>query len=506
MSEKQRKIPSGVKQTKKTIKQALILGGLALVTLLMALWGINPNRIGESSGGVAATVNDTTISLHEYQSRVEAIEQNAKIRLDQFPEAQRKALNHEIHRRALDELIMGEVMYQAARNRGVMAPDAEVREYILQIPFLQENGRFLKDRYKMFLQNMNLSTDDYERQVRKQIVGQKLQELFVGSAMPTREELKRNRELSNHKVNIRYVEIKKDDLQKPAFVSDEEVNTYLKSNKAEVEKYYNENKTEFIKLDKVHAAHILIATGDKRSDAEAKKLADELKKQATPATFAKLATKNSDDPGSKAKGGDLGEFERGRMVPEFDKAAFALKAGEISEPIKSNYGYHIIYVEKKIPGGTVTLEQAQNEIARKLYLRSKEAEIVAKTKTLIEKAPKKEVDAFIAKAGLKWTESGEFDLSSPVVPKLGDSKEVIAAILKHGQTPGLIPNLITMPGGYVIVDVTSWKQAPDTSNPAEVEGIEQMVANKKSSDLIDAWSREVEAKANVSRNPAILAQ
>src|SRR5262249_17462597 len=147
----------------------------------------------------------------EYRTRVENVEQNMKGRFDQFPEAQRRMFTQELRRRALEELILGEVVYQAASNRGVLAPDAEVRDYILGIPFLSENGRFAKDRYQAWLRNMNMSTDDFERQIRKQIVGQKLQTLFVGSATPTREEIKRIRQLSQQKVNLRFVEVKKED-------------------------------------------------------------------------------------------------------------------------------------------------------------------------------------------------------------------------------------------------------------------------------------------------------
>lgn len=508
MNEKNHKPASNasVKQAKKNVKHWVAVVLFAAIIIVFVLMGVSPDQLGGGTGGVAATVNNTAITLNEYRSRVESIEQNARMRFDQFPEAQRKALSQELRRRALEELIMGEVVYQAANSRGVLAPDAEVRDYILQIPFLQENGRFLKDRYHMFLRNMNLTSDDFERQVRKQLVGQKLQELFIGSATPTREELKRTRALSSQKVNIRYAEIKRDDLAKPAFMTDADVAAFLAANKAEVENYYKSNTIEFTKPEKVRASHILIRIDDKRKDPEAAKMAAELRKQATAKNFSQLASKNSDDPGSKAKGGELGEFERGRMVPEFEKAAFELKAGEISQPVKTPFGYHIIYVDKKIEGGTTSLENAQNEIARKLLLRNKETEIVAKTRTMLEKSDKKEVDSFLNKAGLKWNESGEFDLAAPSVPKLGESKEVVEAILKRGKSTGLVPHLIGMPGGrFVIVDVTSWKDVPEKS-VAGADGMNRMVAYRKSSDLIEAWSREVEAKASVQRNPMILQQ
>jgi peptidyl-prolyl cis-trans isomerase D len=502
MSEKARKSNNAIKETKKTIKYWTAVVLFSIIILVFVFLGINPARMGDT-GGYAATVNDTAISLAEYNNRVEALQNNLRGRFDSFPQAQRKMFEQQIRRRALEELIMSEVMFQAARNRGISAPDGEVRDYILHIPGLEENGRFLGDRYKMWLQSTNRSPDEFERQIRKQLIGQKLQDLFIGSTFPSQEELKHNQELSHNVVNVRFVQLSPDDFQKPAFISSDDVAGYLKTNKAQVEKYYKDNIVEFTKQDKVQAKHILIRIDDKRKADEALKLITELKKEATPKTFAMLARKNSEDPGSKAKDGDLGEFERGRMVPEFDKAAFALKAGEISEPVKTQYGYHLIYVTKKTEGGQTSLEQAQNEIARKLIARTKEAELVAKTKAMVEKGDKKNVDSLINKAGLKWTDSGDFDLASATIPKLGAGKEVMAAILKRGQTPGLIPDLISLEGGrFAIVDVTSWKQTPDSGTDSEKNAL--MLAYRKSGDLMEAWSKEIEAKASVTRNPAVL--
>ncbi len=490
------------KKTKKTMKHWIAVTMFAAIIVVFALMGLNPDRYGQNTGAVAAVVNDSAISLAEYRGRVESIEKNAKMRFDQFPEAQRRAFSQELRRRALEELIMGEVVFQAAEKRGVAATDAEVRDYILQIGFLQENGRFMKERYRGFLQNMNLRTEDFERQVRKQIVGQKLQDLFVGSAAPTQEELSRARVLSSQKVNLRYVEIAGDDLKRPGFLSDEEVAQFLKVSKSEIDSYYRANPIEFTSNEKVHARHILIRVDEKRTESEALKVATALKKQATAQNFAKLAMQNSDDPGSKAKGGDLGEFEKGRMLPEFEKAAFALSSGQISEPVKTNFGYHLIFSEKKTSGGMASLESVQNDIARKLILRTKQNEVLAKARGMLEKSSRKDVEAWIAKAGLKWQESGEFDLSSPAVPKLGDSQDVIAAVMKHGKQGGIVPTLISTRDRHLIVDVLSWKQAA-APTPAS-EGADRAVAFRKSSDLIETWSKEVEAGSTVQRNPRIL--
>jgi len=477
---------------------AYILFGAIII--VFALFGLDRNHGGQSTGGVAAVVNHESISLAEFRQRVENKEQNTRMGLDQFPEAQRKMFAQRIRKEALDELILGELVYQAAEERGVIAADGEIREYIRQIPILQDNGVFKGERYRQFLQQMGLSAADFERQVRKQLVTQKLQELFVGSATPSREELRRNRILANQKVNIRFAEFKEAELGK--MLTDADVKSFAASKKADIEKYYNDNKVEFTSNEKVKARHILIRATDKRNDAEAKKLAEELQKKATAANFADLASKNSDDPGSKVKGGDLGEFEKGRMVPAFEQAAFSMKPGEISPVVKSDFGYHIILLEKKIAGHVETLEEATPTIARKLLVRGQGGEAAGRLKKVVESGDKKELDAELARAGLKWQDSGEFDMSSLTIPKLGEAPGLMAALLKHGAKGGLVKQVVPHRDGFVVAEIVSWKEVPD-KNP-DVEGLERMVAFRKSSDLIETWSKDVEAKASIQRNPRLL--
>jgi hypothetical protein len=198
----------------------------------------------------------------------------------------------------------------------------------------------------------------------------------------------------------------------------------------------------------------------------------------------------------------LGEFERGRMVPEFENAAFALNAGQISDPVKSPFGVHIIYVEKKTPGGLQPLAQVQTSVARKLLVNRKGSDILAKVKSTLEKGDKKDVDSLLNKAGLKWQESGEFSLAASAVPKLEDSQSVIEAVLKHGKSTGLVPDLISVHGGHVIVEVTSWKDSEPVGKAEE--NLDRMMAYRSSGDLMEAWAKEIESKATVQKNEHVL--
>lgn len=487
---------------KWTVKNIVAICLFAAIIAVFALFGIN-NHHDMGSGGAAAVVNDTAITISEFRNRVQNMEQQMKGRFDQLPEATRKQMSQEMRVRALEQLIQDEIVFQEAKGRGVIASDVEVRDQILAIPVFSENGRFKRDRYQMFLAQMGISVQDFERQIRKQIVSQRLQDLFVGSAAPTQEELKRARELSSQKLSVRFLEFDRNDLSKPGFISDEEVRKFEAANAAEIEKYYKDNKVTYSKPERMKARHILIRSGDKRSDAEAAKLAADLKAKVNKDNFSKLASENSDDPGSKAKGGELGEFERGRMVPEFEKAAFELKEGQISSPIKTDFGYHIILVDKKMPAETESLDKVRTDIARTLVARAKQEEILAQVRATIEKGSKKDVEAFAAKSGLKWGDSGEFDLSASSIPKIGEAPALMTAVLQQGKGGGFIPKMIEAEGRFIVADVSPWKTGTVAS---DVEGADRMAAYRKSADIIEAWSKDAMERAEITRNSNLTRQ
>jgi peptidyl-prolyl cis-trans isomerase C len=146
---------------------------------------------------------------------------------------------------------------------------------------------------------------------------------------------------------------------------------------AQARNVYNANPARFEHLDQVHVRHILIAGVEPESKAKADELLAQLKKGAD---FAELAKENSADKGSGAKGGDLGFFEPGRMVPEFDKVAFALKtSGELSEPVKTQFGYHILRLEERRPAGvkpySEVREQLLTEVRNKAVQTAIDAEV-----------------------------------------------------------------------------------------------------------------------------------
>ncbi len=149
----------------------------------------------------------------------------------------------------------------------------------------------------------------------------------------------------------------------------------------EVTDYYNAHKDEFTTPEQVKARHILVkvpADSDKKVWEQAKEKASKIRQELLKgADFGKLAKQYSGDPGTKDQGGDLGYFAKGRMIPEFEKAAFSLEVGQISQPVKTVFGYHIIQIEDKKPAKVRSFDQVQNQIRHKLTM-EKQGEVLEK--------------------------------------------------------------------------------------------------------------------------------
>ncbi|PMP67466.1 MAG: hypothetical protein C0190_03235 [Thermodesulfobacterium geofontis] len=174
------------------------------------------------------------------------------------------------------------------------------------------------------------------------------------------------------------IEIEKNYLAQKYF---EKMTANLKISEKEVKEYYEKNKENYKEPEGIHIKHILIFVSkdaDNATEERALKKANEIREKLLKgANFEELAKMYSDDTGSKNKGGDLGIIRKGQTIPEFEKEIFKLKPGEISTPIKSPYGYHIVKVEEIIPERIPDFEEIKN-VVKEDYLQKKEEELMAK--------------------------------------------------------------------------------------------------------------------------------
>ena len=365
----------------------VILGPLALIFAVWGAYGIAQLGFGGANYGLK--VNGEILSVaalqQAWQQRQSDYQQQLRA---EIPEAQKKKLQDEL----VDERVRLMVLQQAARADGYRVSDAELGNAIRAEQAFQVDGKFDATAYRGMLAQLGMSTTAFESQQRLDMQVQHLVRGLEISDFLTPSELKRIFELENEQREVRYAilpvaryaaEARVDDAavkawydahpadyQTPESVRLQYAEMRLDAITAEVaadeaglKAYYEANKSRYTEEEKRRASHILIKVADAAHEAEARKKAEDLLAQLKAGKdFATLARQYSEDPGSKAAGGDLGWADRSSYVKPFADALYALKVGELSPPVRTQFGYHIIRLDDVRPGQAKTLESARAEI------------------------------------------------------------------------------------------------------------------------------------------------
>lgn len=376
---------------------------LALITLPFAFWGVDSYFRSGSRSGELASVGSSKISPQEFEQAMR--DQQERLRGQMGPEFDPAMLETPEARRAvLDSLVTQRLLLLHAAKEGLAASDAQLIEVIGSIPALQEDGKFSKQRYEQALRAQGLTQAGFEAKLRQDMTLQQLVqavsdtgvvsqvaagqtiaiqleerqvkeavvrlEQFAAQIKPSagavKEYYEKNRKQFEIPQQIRaeYVVLSKESLAEQAAVSPEEIKTF-----------YEKNAKNFASPEERRASHILIqvpadAPEEAQKAARGRVDAILLQVRKNPADFARLARENSQDPGSAQKGGDLGYFPRGAMVKPFEETVFSLRENQISDVVRSEFGFHIIRLTGIKPVKVRSLEEAKNAIATELKLQA----------------------------------------------------------------------------------------------------------------------------------------
>ena len=365
-----------------------ILWGIVGVLIVpFAFFGIQSLQ---GSGGADPTVAEvggvkiTQSQFHgAYEQSYRELQQRLgeNFRADQLQQAQ-------LRDNVLKGLVQNLVLQQYTRSTGYRVDDAGVREYLEAMPYFQDNGHFSADRYKSTLSSVGQSPEQFEARVREQLPMEQLRGAVLDSAFITPRQGEAAWKLQQQQRVLSYVKFEPAKYQASVSISDDQIKQRYEQKKdsykaperiklayvelaldqlpkatapsADVLKavYEARKASLFSTPEQRHASHILIAFGADK-DAAKKKAEDLYAKIKAGADFAELAKANSDDPGSKAKGGDLGMVKHGMMVPKFEAALFAIaKAGDVSEPVQTEFGWHLIKLDELKPAQTTPFDDA----------------------------------------------------------------------------------------------------------------------------------------------------
>ena len=429
-----------------------------------------------------------------------------------------------IDQQILQQMVDERAALAEADRVGISVSDEEVRQRIFSMPAFQENGQFIgESRYQQLLrmQRPPLTPSDFEDNVRHGLAVEKLRASITDWLSVPDSELEKEYRRRNDKVKLAVVSFTADNFRSQVSASDAEVASYFDAHKNEfkipekrkiryllididamrakitipesdVEKEYKNNEEQYKSPEQVRASHILLKTEGK-DDAAVKAKAEELLKQAkSGADFAELARKNSEDEASAKNGGDLDYFGKGRMVPEFDAAVFAMQPGQISDLVKTQYGYHIIKLVDKKPATTRPYAQVRQQLHDQLAYQRAQAQAADLAQNL-EKQIKSpgDLDKVGKAQGLTVQESGFFARDEPILG-LGPASEAAnkAFDMKQGEVAGPL----RASRGFVFETMVA-KQDPYVPKVEEVkERVRDEVIKQKARDASKAKAAEIAAK------------
>jgi peptidyl-prolyl cis-trans isomerase D len=475
----------------------LVLGGSMLLYLVPQTPGT-----GEAATDTVAKVGDQSVTLGEVRQQLAQIEQR-----NQVP----KQLESLYARQILNQLVFEKEMEYEAKRLGITVSDQERADRIKQyVPGAFVNGTFVgMDRYAAEVQaRFQLTVSVFEELIRQGLLEEKFRKRVTDGISVGPNELQDEFRFKNEKIKLNYALIKPEDLAAKINPTDAEIKAEYEKNKSryqvpekrvvryglldtsqmrrniqvsddQLKVQYQNNIQQYQVPNRVHAEHILFMTVGK-TDAEVdeiKKTAEDVLKQAKKgAKFEDLAKKYSEDPGSKEKGGDLGWITQGQTVPEFEKTAFGLDKGQISDLVKTQYGFHIIKSLEKETARTKTFDEVKDSLRAPMILQQADQQAADSADQLakaIRQSNKVSLDDLAKQYQLTLSQTRPISAADPVL-ELGNSKEVKDAIFRLRQNELSLP--IRTDRGYVVLFVQQITPAHQGS-PEEVH--EQVVNDLK---------------------------
>jgi Parvulin-like peptidyl-prolyl isomerase len=381
----------------------IVQGFLVLITLPFAFWGVDSYFRSGGGSSEMASVGGSPISRQEFAQAVR--DQQERLRTQMGGDFNPAMLETPEARQAmLDSLITQRLLLLHASKSGLMASDAQLIEVISSIPALQEDGQFSRRRYEQALRAQGLTQGGFEAKLRQDLTLQQLVQAVSDTAVISKAAAERVIAIQLEERQVSEAAIRPEQFAAQVKLSAEAIKDYYEKNRKlfeipqqiraefvvlsrealmeqttvsaeEIKAAYEKNAKNFVTQEERRASHILIQVPADAPEAELKAARAKIdailhQVKRNPADFAKLAREHSQDPGSGPKGGDLGFFPRGAMVKPFEDAVFSLKENQVSDVVRSEFGFHIIRLTGIKPGKVRSLDEARDSIAAELKLQA----------------------------------------------------------------------------------------------------------------------------------------
>jgi peptidyl-prolyl cis-trans isomerase D len=483
----------------------LSIVALSMVTYLIPGFGTSTTTKSQEDASTVATIGDTKLTAQEVVNQMQRVMSRGTLPPEMIDAYLPQMVDHMVDERAMD--------YEFSRM-GLTVTDEEVLNAIQGTAgfsqFFKDGALIAKDDFEQMLARQGLTMQDLVDDFRRQLMSKKVQNIVYASTVVPDKEVEDAYRRDKERVTIKYIAFPAAKFRDQVKPTSEELHAFFEGHHAE---YLTPEKRSFQALildqakieqsltvsdadlhaayaasmdnfripERVKARHILFKTQGK-SDAEKKaalaKAEDVLKQLKAGADFGKLAEKNSEDSSNAPKGGDLGWFVHGQMVPEFDKAAFALNPGQLSGIVTTEFGYHIVKVEEKDKARVKPFDEVKGELAAELK-KQRVTEALQKAGDQMHEALVKSPGsaAEIAKQfGAELVTVTDATPGSPV-PTLGSAPEIDNAL---GQMkPNDVSPILSLPSNRLVDVVLNSRLA---ARPAIFDEVEDKVKDRVLSD------------------------
>ncbi len=468
------------KGKREAIKKYLMIVFLSIVSIgmIVTLAPITPTSDTGLEPNVLAEINGVPITATDLSRNIQA-------RLRNSPLANDPQLVTRMASFILDDMILRRALWAQSEKLGISVSDVEVRHNVeTSMPFLYPNGVFVGlDAYRDFISRQTgLSVQQFEAQLRESLLQEKMRAVITDGLRVTPAEIREEYLQRNSKARIEYVlfdpsqylkavevtatvlddffkketakyKVPEERRVRYALIDMDRVRAEVKLDEAEIKKYYSQHLAEYQVPERVKVSHILFKTEGKTADETAtteRKAREVLAQIKAGGDFADLARENSEDS-SAANGGDIGWIVRGQTVKEFEDAAFTMKPGQVSDLIKTTYGFHIIKVFEKQTAHLQTFEEVRGQIREQLE-RQKLSDAQHMLATRLEQEFQKDPQNFAAvarKNGLEARETPLFGYNQPVTD-MGTSEGFhnLAFQLREGGVGS-----VSVPKGMAIIQL-----------------------------------------------------
>jgi len=520
--------PSRSKNLGVRILLGVVVGMLGIGMLLYLVPGQNSATL--TGTDTVAKVGDQTISVAEVRQQLDRISRNSQIPPSILPLYAQQVVQQMIFQHCLE---------LEAQRLGITVSEDEHVERLRQIvPAAFDGDTFIgNERYAALISaQFQMSVPEFEEVVKESLLEQKIQQLVTDGITVSDDEVAHEYRTRNDKIKIEYVVIKPDDLQAKIEATDAELADYFAKNKAkynvperrtvdyaiydfaemrqhvpvtegEERAYYNAHIDQYKVQDRAHIAQILFKTLGKTDAevAEIKKKADDvLQKAKHGGNFADLAKQNSDDP-SKTNGGDMDWIVRGQ-APEIENAAFSLAKGEISDVIKTSYGFVIVKVLDRQMARTQMFDEVKSSILSALQQQKAEQQgedVSGQIAEDVRRDGRQPLSGLATKYKLTQGEAKQVELGQPL-PELGNSSEIVDTIFR--LRVGDLSSPIRTDRGYAVLDIKEVFAA----HPAALAEVRDRVLadyrHDKANELAKGRAEELARRSKAGENFATVAK